>query len=216
MSVTTGKTETGKGWRVKQIQKSALGEALLKMIIDTLIDNFETSIFISEATTADQSGFGVLQPLLQTFFPAWQTVWTLPEQEFQDGTYTFKVSLDDVWRRIASSADAVLDELAMTILGSYDFDTDHLYQFSYKNPRGMMCRISHPDCEDPPFTPEVKVGALSLLPGQAMTFWYDFGDNWKFKVELESITPPDPKLTAPKLLKRHGKAPQQYGDDEWD
>lgn len=81
---------------------------------------------------------------------------------------------------------------------------------------GLECQILHPACEEPPLTSEVRVGDLSLLPGQLMTFRYDFGDNWKFKVELETITPADSKLNRFAVLERHGKAPEQYHDyGEW-
>jgi hypothetical protein len=74
---------------------------------------------------------------------------------------------------------------------------------------GLECQILHPACEEPPFTSEVRIRDLSLLPGQAMTFRYDFGDNWKFEVELETITPADSKLNRFAVLERHGKAPEQ-------
>jgi hypothetical protein len=212
VSVQSGKTEAGQGWRVQQIQKLPVGDALIRLAIQTFKDSLDTWTSAPDRPISLQMNFGVLQPFLQPFFPEWQTVWTLPGQEFQAGTYTFKVSIGKVWRRIASPADLDLDDLAMAILASYDFDTDHLYEFSYKDRIGLVCRIIHPACEEPPFTSEVRVGDLTLLPGQEMTFLYDFGDNWQFKVELESITPADPNVSAPKLLERHGKAPEQYPD----
>jgi len=212
LSVQSGKTEVGQGWRVEQIQKLPLGDALIQLAIQTFQDSLATCESSPEPTTSPQISYGVLQPRLQPFFPEWQTVWTLPVQVFQAGTYTFKVSMGKVWRRIASPAEQDLDDLAMAILDSYQFDEDHLYEFSYKDRMGIIHQISHPVCEEPPSTSEVKVGDLSLLLGQSMTFRYDFGDNWKFKVELETISPADPKLSNSTLLESHGKAPEQYGD----
>jgi hypothetical protein len=45
-----------------------------------------------------------------------------------------------------------------------------------------------------------------------MRFVYDFGDNWRFKIELERIDPPNAKIKKPRVLESHGKAPQQYRD----
>jgi hypothetical protein len=47
-----------------------------------------------------------------------------------------------------------------------------------------------------------------------MTYIFDFGDWWEFRVQLEQIDPVDPQLKKPKLLESHGKAPEQYPDAE--
>ncbi|MBW2331481.1 MAG: plasmid pRiA4b ORF-3 family protein, partial [Deltaproteobacteria bacterium] len=47
------------------------------------------------------------------------------------------------------------DILSSTILNAFDFDHDHLYQFSYKNRTGILNRINHPYTDKPPFTDEV-------------------------------------------------------------
>ncbi|WP_260446180.1 MULTISPECIES: plasmid pRiA4b ORF-3 family protein [unclassified Nostoc] len=72
--------------------------------------------------------------------------------------------------------------------------------------------------ETPPFADQVQIGDVSLEPGGKMTYLYDFGDNWKFDVQLEAINPPDNKIKKPKILEVHGNAPQQYWseDDESD
>ena len=50
-----------------------------------------------------------------------------------------------------------------------------------------------------------------------MTYLYDFGDQWEFDVKLEGIEKVDPKMSKPKIVESHGKAPQQYpGSEEWD
>ena len=210
MSLQSGQTEAGQGWRLQQIQKLPLGDALVRLAVQTYKDSLNAQEDTLSPASISQFNFELLQFQLKPFFPEWQAVWTLPGQEFQSGTYTFKVSLGKSWRRVAIAAERNLDDLAMVILGSYQFDTDHLYEFSYKDRMGMVCQILHSVCEDPPFTNEVRVGELSLLSGQTMTFRYDFGDNWEFKVELETITPAAPKLKHPEVLERHGKAPQQY------
>jgi hypothetical protein len=212
MSVQSGLTEAGKGWRVQQLQKLSLGDALIRLAVQTFKDSLNAQEDTLSPASIPQLNFGLLQPQLQPLFPEWQTVWTLPGQGFQSGTYTFQVSLGKCWRRIVIPAEQNLDDLAMVILDSYQFDTDHLYEFSYKDRMGLVCQILHPFCEDPPFTNEVRIGELSLLSGQSMTFRYDFGENWEFKVELETIAPDEPKLNQPEVLESHGKAPKQYGD----
>jgi hypothetical protein len=71
--------------------------------------------------------------------------------------------------------------------------------------------------ETPPFADQVHIGNLSLEPGSKMTYLYDFGDNWKFDVQLEAINPPDNKIKKPKILEVHGNVPQQYwSEDEYE
>lgn len=57
----------------------------------------------------------------------------------------------------------------------------------------------------------MKVGDLSLTLGSRMTFWYDFGDDWKFKVELEDIQRLDSEQREPNILDSKGQSPEQYG-----
>jgi hypothetical protein len=213
VSLQSVSPETGQGWRIKKIKKLPLGDALVNLAVKITQDSFED--WVDES--GEKVSFGMLQPALQPFFPEWQTVWTLPGQEFQAGVYTFKVSIDKVWRRIAISAEMDLDELAMAILGSYEFDSDHLYLFSYKNRMGVECKIFHSYCEESPFTSETRVGDLPLLPGQVIIFLFDFGDDWRFKVELESIAAEETKLDEAVVLERKGKSPQQYPefDEDW-
>jgi Plasmid pRiA4b ORF-3-like protein len=212
VSIQSVAAETGQGWRIKKIKKLPLGDALVNLAIKITQDSFND--WVDES--GEKNGFGMLQPVLQPFFPEWQTVWTLPGHEFRAGVYTFKVSIGKVWRRIAISADMNLDELAMAILGSYEFDADHLYLFSYKNRIGVEQRIYHDYCEESSVTSETRVGELPLLPGQAMIFLFDFGANWEFKVELESVVSEENKLSEPVVLESKGKSPEQYPEFEED
>ena len=153
---------------------------------------------------------------MQPFFPEWRKNLIIPEPEIQSGIYVFKVSLGRIWRRIAIPAQLDLDTLSNSILNAFDFDHDHLYRFSHKNRFGMLEQIHHPYMDEPLYASEVLIGELSLRPGSAMKYLYDFGDNWQFDVKLERIEPVDEKINDPVLLASHGKAPEQYfGWDEY-
>ena len=109
----------------------------------------------------------------------------------------------------------ILEFLSYAILNAFNFDSDHLYEFRYKDRFGMDCRISHAYIEEPPCVDEVLVQETLLQPGAAMTFVYDFGDNWQFNVLLERIAPVNPILEKPTVLEKHGEAPEQYDYAEW-
>ncbi|SRR5579883_83811 len=160
--------------------------------------------------------FGEFQLYFQPFFSEWKNNLIIPQLEFVDGIYVFKVSLARAWRRIAIPAKRELSWLAGTILDAFDFDYDHLYEFSYKNRFGHTIRIGHPYMKTSPCADEVRIGDLFLEPGARMTYLYDFGDNWKFDVQLEEINPADSKVKKPTILESHGKAPVQYWNEEED
>jgi hypothetical protein len=206
LTIKQGKAQEGKGWRIASVQRLPLGDAIFRLLFPIgITGEFEDEINVN---------FGELQPIFQPFFPEWQHNLTLPKQGFTDGIYIFKVSVSRSWRRIAIPAKRELSWLAGTILDAFDFDYDHLYEFSYKDCFGRICKIGHPYMESPPFADQVRIGDLLLEPGASMTYLYDFGDNWKFDVQLEAINPPDSKIKKAKILEIHGDAPQQYWSEE--
>ena len=78
---------------------------------------------------------------------------------------------------------------------------------------GALKQACHPYMDEGPSTDELLVGDVPLHIGQAMTFHFDFGDDWMFRVTLESV---DPKRVthAPEILEAHGEPPKQYRS--WD
>jgi hypothetical protein len=110
----------------------------------------------------------------------------------------------------------MLDDLSDTILRAFNFDDDHLYQFSYCNRFGLTERILHPYMYESPSTDEVIIGEVQLRPGASMEYLFDFGDQWRFDVKLEEINPADARIKRPKILEKHGQAPPQYPNLEED
>ncbi len=64
------------------------------------------------------------------------------------------------------------------------------------------------------------MGELPLPEGNAMTFRFDYGDNWEFTVKLEKVGLEDPDVAGPKVIAQGGEAPAQYyweeDEEEWD
>ena len=206
------KPEPGKGWNIKRLQKTPLGEALLALLSLDFINHLKRLV---DSTEMSDHPLGYFQRLMQPFFPEWRQNLAIPETEFENGLYVFKVALGKkIWRRIAAPGKASLEQFSSSILNAFQFDFDHLYRFTYKNRYGVSARVNHPCMDEAPFADEVQVGDLGLKPGQAMTYLYDFGDNWKFEVVLERIEPAAPGIRAPKVVESQGKAPEQY--PSWD
>ena len=209
VTIDSSKPEAGKGWRVKAVQKTPFGSALMSVIIQAFLDR--GMMWESEADSS--LPFADLQPALQPYFSEWQTAFKLPDFDFRPGVYVFKVSLGKIWRRLAISSDLFLDDLSSLILESVDFDSDHLDRFSYKNQMGRTVEISHPYADGSPSTDEVQIGELPLPQGASMTYVFDFGDWWEFTVQLEKIEE-DPRSNYAELLESYGASPKQYPN--WD
>ena len=201
------------------LEADAAGCAFTDAGTITLMDLGDLEWQVERQRDAGEVVYGCYQPLLQPYFPEWRNNLALPQPEFRDGVFVFKLSLGRIWRRIAIPAANDLDKLASAILRSIGFDRDHLMEFAFKDRFGMQVRVEGPECPEGPCTLDVRVGDLPLAIGETMEFLFDYGDNWLFDVELERIDPPDPKLTAPTVLAAGGEAPRQYdwGDEEeWD
>jgi len=210
VTVESGAPVEGKGWRIDRIYAEPFGAALLGVLVSYLSRVWEH--ILDELDQSDAAGF--LQPALQEYFPAWQSTLTIPRPPFRDGIHVFKVFLGRTWRRIAISGTALVEELANTILDAFDFDYDHLYEFSYIDSYGHRKQIVHPYIEEGLPADEVRVGDVPISVGAKMDYWYDFGDNWRFTVALDQVKPSDPSFKTPVILKAHGKAPKQY--PSWD
>jgi hypothetical protein len=191
-------------WLPAAVKHRPFGDALLPFLVKSGIFGGRNR----DGGTAIH--FGEWQPLLQPYFPEWRNNLELPWAQPPEGTYVFKISLGRVWRQIAISADATLDILADAILRSVDFDSDHLYEFSYRDRYGATVRAVHSACDGEPFAEDVEIGSLPLEPGQSMKFLFDFGDCWNFGIKLESIEQDKKGPSKPIVLKKNGASPEQY------
>ncbi len=234
LNITTGKPEAGKGWRIKSIEALPLGTPIINLVKNAYLEND-----MSWPSEVDPSvPYDELQDTFQPYFPEWQKTLVLPSSEFRTDRHIFKVSLGKIWRRIAVSGEATLADLSAYILSSVEFDSDHLDSFTYTNEMGRKVEVLHPyadggffSAEESLHTDEVKIGSLPLSEGSVMEYLFDFGDCWRFQVQLEKIEPaPNPtqskptkkkakrkKATVGEILEVHGESPEQYPahEDEW-
>ena len=146
-------------------------------------------------------------------FPEGELEKTLPRGgvKFVDGTYVFKVALaKNLWRRIEISADHTLLDLHRSIQKAYNFGDDHLYSFFMDGKPWSRERFTSPYDEEGPWVDEARIGELELFIGQNILYLFDYGAEWRFRVELEEIKTDYPKPLKPEIIERKGKAPEQY------
>ncbi len=197
------KSKPGKAANVREIQRTDFGDAM----------------FIASCQFESPEGEtpAALQAKLQKYFPDWKAMLIQPSAEFREGLHVFKVSIGRIWRRIVAPANVKLELLADTILAAYQFDQEHLYQFELRNTKGSTMAIVRPYIDDADFfAEEMRIGDVPLLIGDSMVFHYDFGDDWRFKVTLESVGETSAsEVTTSQVTETSGEAPVQYDRSDW-
>jgi len=136
-------------------------------------------------------------------------------------THIFRVSLPgeaEIYREIEVEAGKPLYYLAEAIVSAFDFDFDHAFGFyTGTKPRTML--RTNPRYEL--FTDmgegdgarsvkRTKIRDAFPAVGGAMTFLYDYGDEWQFRIKLVGLGQKTPKIRYPRVLTSKGEAPVQY------
>jgi hypothetical protein len=199
------------------------GEALIRVLTKVRYTSYE-----DEATEEsdekeeeqaeefeEQPGSNWLRSRMQPYFPTLRehlARTSLPP--VQEGVYIYKVTLGQIWRRIAMRYDHTLHDLLRMILRSIRFDEDHLYEFTYRDTLGRKESVVHPGLDDGIPADSLELGEIPIQPGDSLALLYDYGDSWQFDVLFECIDPPGSIKRLPRVLESHGKAPVQYPD--WD
>ncbi|MHA1605558.1 MAG: plasmid pRiA4b ORF-3 family protein [Candidatus Freyarchaeota archaeon] len=200
-------------WRVTPGTPTPKIENILEFVSDWLAGS---RMKLKMRVKVDEGSLG--EPFFQPFvhlLPKGHLQRSLPHDwlRFVDGSYTFKVSLSkNVWRRIRVSADHTLLDLHHAIQMAYDFDSDHLYSFFMDGKMWSSIKFTSPMEEERPHVDEARIGELGLYEGQNILYLFDYGDKWRFRVELEKIDPEGPKPQEPEIIEEKGRSPPQY---EW-
>jgi hypothetical protein len=139
-------------------------------------------------------------------------------------THIFRVSLEPkLYRDIEIPSDRTLYDLAVAIVRAYGFDMDHAFGFFPKltgnifgsNPRyELFADIGEADGSLS--VKRTTVAQAFPRVGGKMTFLFDYGDEWRFRVEVIGRGQKEPKRRYPKVLASVGEAPPQYPDPDYE
>ena len=144
-------------------------------------------------------------------------------------TYTFrtKMILDkNVSRTIEVAGNKSLYQLAEIIVDAYGFDFDHAFGF-YSNLQDPYhdsdeqyeLFVDMEDVDESPGAQSVertKIDCVWQGAGDKMLFLFDYGDDWRFMVELVGVGEKEQGAKYPRVVKSVGKAPEQYPDEEYE
>lgn len=210
VSIRHGSAEAGKGWRIESLSPTPLGEALLALLYDGFWRRFDNQ---DRLRTDPRVPYGLLQPILQPYWPAWHRNLSPPEWTFRPGVHVFQVSLDSAWRRIAIPGWCSLESLVKIILQAVGFNRDHLYQLRYRNRFGIEEQIHDPEAPEQPRADGVRIGDLPLCENQELILIYDLRQSvrWAFQITLENLDL-TLSLNEAVILEQRGRAPEQHDD----
>ncbi|WP_428665359.1 IS1096 element passenger TnpR family protein [Reyranella sp.] len=143
-----------------------------------------------------------------------------------DGTtHLLRASLKPkLYRDVEIDSMASLAALAEAITGAFEFDFDHAYGF-YSTLTGryhdspekfeLFADIEGGD-SDADSVQETAVSKAFSKAGKKMLFLFDYGDEWRFTVELIKLGEKMPGTRYPRLVGTSGDAPEQYPDMDED
>ncbi len=138
------------------------------------------------------------------------------------GTHIVRVALQGeptIYREIEVESRKTLSDLGEAIVHSFGFEFDHAFGF-YSKLTGQDVMRSQPryelfaDMEEATEAKSVEKSRIAdAFPdvGHTMLFMFDYGDDWRFVVEVIDLGQKVAKTRYPKVLKKVGKAPEQYG-----
>jgi len=135
-------------------------------------------------------------------------------------THIFRVSLRaKIYRDIEIPSDRSLYDLAEAIVRAYGFDLDHAFGFFPKltgnifdaKPRYELF-ADMGEGGDSLSVKKTMVAQAFPKVGKTMTFLFDYGDEWRFRVEVLALGERQPRKRYPGVVASVGKAPPQYPD----
>ena len=142
-------------------------------------------------------------------------------------THVFRVALQNapaVYREIEVGSEKSLADLAKAIVKAFDFDFDHAFGF-YSALKGRNVMRTQPkyelfadmgEADEAQSVKKTRVSAAFPGVGHKLLFLFDYGDDWRFTVEVIGRGQKEPNARYPKVLKKVGPSPEQYAgvDDE--
>jgi hypothetical protein len=140
-------------------------------------------------------------------------------------THVVRITLQgepSIYREIEVESHKTLSDLAEAIVHAFGFEFDHAFGF-YSKLTGQDVMRSQPKYElfadmgertEAKSVRKTRVADAFPKVGHKMLFMFDYGDDWRFVVEVIGLGQKVTKNRYPKVLKKVGKAPEQYGSWE--
>jgi hypothetical protein len=146
----------------------------------------------------------------------------------QNGTLIIRAALErrkSIYRDIEIEASNSLYRFAQAIVTAFGFDFDHAFGF-YTGLTPAKTMREYPKYElfadmgetesNVGSVKKTKVAQAFPAIGHTMVFLFDYGDEWRFRVNLRGMGVKIAKVRYPRIVATHGDAPPQYPDPDDD
>ena len=112
-----------------------------------------------------------------------------------------------VWRRVIVPASIKLPKLHRVIQGAMGWEDVHFHEFEIGKSR---YGIPDPEFPDPAMLNESSMTLASSLNGaKSFTYTYDFGDDWRHRIQVEDILPADTPVKKAQCIAGEGACPPE-------
>src|SRR5204863_10117416 len=125
-----------------------------------------------------------------------------------------------IYRELEIVSTKRLHDLAGAIVRAFGFDFDHAFGF-YSKLTGSIYDsqvkyelFADMGDSDARSVKQSRIAEAFPEVGAKMTFLFDYGDDWRFRVEVIGRNLKEPGAKYPRLLKSIGTAPEQYPDPD--
>jgi len=146
----------------------------------------------------------------------WQVMFLLAAEDLQrpKSVHQLKVTLQaskpEIWRRICVPSHWTLATLHYVIQFAMGWTNSHLHQFTVGEPPKQTFYSLYRGEGDGLDIKDVRKTQLKTIvahAGDHFEYEYDFGDSWRHRIEVESISPPEPYVIYPVCLAGERAAP---------
>jgi hypothetical protein len=127
--------------------------------------------------------------------------------------FQLKVTLDDakpaIWRRfqfLSSMKLCCLHSALQVVMGWTDC---HLHQFEKDDKKWGVLEWDEGETPDLLDEGKTQLAAVLKSEGDSLSYWYDFGDNWRHKVVLEGTQPAEGAWKHPVCLAGERRCPPE-------
>ncbi len=140
--------------------------------------------------------------------------------------YQFKITLKGIkpaiWRRIQVPETYNFWDLHVAIQDAMGWEDYHLHEFLITHPKTKeKVNIGIPDEESKIWGQEIipehkqKIAKWFTMENKVAEYTYDFGDDWKHKIQLEKILPRDKNTNYPVCIAGKRACPPEDCGGEW-
>jgi hypothetical protein len=118
-----------------------------------------------------------------------------------DSIHQLKITLEEidppVWRRVLLPSSFTLDQVHAATQAVMGWSDTHLHEFEIDDAR--YASADEDDFDDDDADDERLTRLADVAPVKSsFTYTYDFGDDWRHRIDVEDVVAPEPGVTYPR------------------